>query len=356
MATFPTTNLQPGQTGTAVKQLQDYLVSIGYMTQAQVNTGYGTYGPKTTAAVTKLQQDLGVDNSTGPGYWGPRTISKVTASISSKSPAPIQAPTPAPAPTATATATATATKSLYKSSGSYKALPDDLKGLVDMAFTTFNGTAEEQQVFRDALTKAAAIADPYAKSQLALFGAEYNTKIADTTGDFQAKKSAIETARKQLGEVLKLSGNQLNLEEQADIARATRGYDEDMLTIADQAAEKGLTFATGARSRVLSEERRTEQFQDVIQSTKRTANFKRQELELRAAQGDEDAKLKLDEINRIKGIDLAKIGQGAERILGSAGVGSLGIGGFTPVGGVEGDVETQRKRDIIDLTGYGVPT
>lgn len=72
---IPTINLQPGSTDTAsVKALQDYLVKTGYMTQAQVNTGYGTYGPQTTAAVKALQEKLGVDNSTGVGYFGPRTI------------------------------------------------------------------------------------------------------------------------------------------------------------------------------------------------------------------------------------------------------------------------------------------
>ncbi len=69
----PTTNLQPGMTGDGVKQLQDYLVASGYMTQDQVNTGYGIYGPQTTAAVAKLQTTLGVDNSSGVGYYGPLT-------------------------------------------------------------------------------------------------------------------------------------------------------------------------------------------------------------------------------------------------------------------------------------------
>lgn len=76
----PTTSLQPGATGTSVKQLQDYLVSKGYMTQAQVNTGYGTYGPQTTAAVKAMQSALGVNNSSGPGYYGPQTISAVQSS------------------------------------------------------------------------------------------------------------------------------------------------------------------------------------------------------------------------------------------------------------------------------------
>ena len=73
-ANFPTTNLQPGMTGATVKKLQDYLVSQGYMTQAQVNTGYGTYGPQTTAAVLAMQKKLGIDYSSGPGYFGPKTI------------------------------------------------------------------------------------------------------------------------------------------------------------------------------------------------------------------------------------------------------------------------------------------
>jgi peptidoglycan hydrolase-like protein with peptidoglycan-binding domain len=71
---YPKSSLQPGQTGSDVKKLQDFLVSQGYLTQAQVNTGYGTYGPQTTAAVKAFQRDKGVDSSSGPGYWGPKTI------------------------------------------------------------------------------------------------------------------------------------------------------------------------------------------------------------------------------------------------------------------------------------------
>lgn len=74
---FPTVSLSPGQSGADVQKLQNYLVQTGYMTQEQVNTGYGYYGTQTTEAVRQLQQDLGVDNSTGVGYWGPRTLTAV---------------------------------------------------------------------------------------------------------------------------------------------------------------------------------------------------------------------------------------------------------------------------------------
>lgn len=70
----PNTNLQPGQSGNDVAQLQQFLLAQGLLTQADIATGPGIYGPKTTNAVKRWQQANGVDNTSGPGYWGPRSI------------------------------------------------------------------------------------------------------------------------------------------------------------------------------------------------------------------------------------------------------------------------------------------
>lgn len=75
----PSVQLSPGMTGDDVKKLQDYLVSKGLLTEAQKSTGYGTYGPATTAAVLQLQKNLGVDYSSAPGTYGPRTLAAVGA-------------------------------------------------------------------------------------------------------------------------------------------------------------------------------------------------------------------------------------------------------------------------------------
>lgn len=83
---YPTTALQPGSTNTtAVKQLQDYLVSQGFMTRTQVQSGYGIYGPQTTAAVLAYQKAKGIDYSSGPGYWGPKTIAAAGSTSTSSS-------------------------------------------------------------------------------------------------------------------------------------------------------------------------------------------------------------------------------------------------------------------------------
>ena len=105
----PTVALQPGSSNTtAVKQLQDWLVQEGVMSQADVNTGYGTYGPKTTAAVLSLQNGLGVNTSSGPGYWGPLTMDAVNTKVLGK---PSTTTTTAPTtPTSTQTQPTTPTQ------------------------------------------------------------------------------------------------------------------------------------------------------------------------------------------------------------------------------------------------------
>lgn len=75
---YPTVSLQPSQQyNSEVVKLQNYLVSLGFLSQEAMTTGAGYYGPKTIAAVKALQDKLGVNYGNYPGYWGPLTIDKV---------------------------------------------------------------------------------------------------------------------------------------------------------------------------------------------------------------------------------------------------------------------------------------
>lgn len=64
--------LKQGATGERVKTLQNYLVKLGYMSQADVNTGFGTFGAKTDAALKSFQSSVGltVDGVVGPNTKG----------------------------------------------------------------------------------------------------------------------------------------------------------------------------------------------------------------------------------------------------------------------------------------------
>jgi peptidoglycan hydrolase-like protein with peptidoglycan-binding domain len=84
----PQSDLRKGATGPEVKQLQDSLVKLGYMTREQVATGPGTFGPKTEAAVQKFQADKGI--SPASGNYGPKTRAALAEALKP----PVTAPAP----------------------------------------------------------------------------------------------------------------------------------------------------------------------------------------------------------------------------------------------------------------------
>jgi len=79
---YPNVNLQPGQRGPEVEKLQNFLMSQGLLTKEQIKTGPGIYGPQTKQAVTYWQEINGVDNTSGPGYWGPQSIGVASGDVS----------------------------------------------------------------------------------------------------------------------------------------------------------------------------------------------------------------------------------------------------------------------------------
>lgn len=65
------------QNETVTKGIQDRLVELGFMNRAQVNTGYGTFGPQTEAAVKRFQARSGIQET---GRVGETTFRALFAS------------------------------------------------------------------------------------------------------------------------------------------------------------------------------------------------------------------------------------------------------------------------------------
>ena len=67
---LPGGDLKRGASGAAVKQLQAALVKAGNLTQKEMNTGPGVFGPRTESALKEFQKSHGVPAT---GYYGPLT-------------------------------------------------------------------------------------------------------------------------------------------------------------------------------------------------------------------------------------------------------------------------------------------
>ncbi|MBN8468339.1 N-acetylmuramoyl-L-alanine amidase [Corallococcus exiguus] len=85
--TAPPAGLGKGDSGAKVKQLQQGLVKLGYMTQAQMNTGAGSFGPQTEAAVKKFQAD---NKISATGYYGTQTAAALTKALKTTTPPPTE--------------------------------------------------------------------------------------------------------------------------------------------------------------------------------------------------------------------------------------------------------------------------
>lgn len=88
--TAPPAGLREGDKGPKVKQLQDALVKLRYMTAAQVATGPGVFGPKTETAVKKFQADHKLPTT---GFYGDLTHAALKKALGSGSKPPVEGPT-----------------------------------------------------------------------------------------------------------------------------------------------------------------------------------------------------------------------------------------------------------------------
>ena len=89
----PAVNLRRGNRGAEVRQLQAALVELDYMTQAQVNTGPGIFGPRTEAALRRFQRD---HNLAADGIYGPGTRAALREALNDRRPRRPERPTPSP--------------------------------------------------------------------------------------------------------------------------------------------------------------------------------------------------------------------------------------------------------------------
>lgn len=86
----PTARLSKGSNGAQVRQLQTALVRLGFMTQGQMNTGPGTFGPHTDAALRAFQRSQGL---TADGIYGPRSQAALRTALGGTAPTTPTTPT-----------------------------------------------------------------------------------------------------------------------------------------------------------------------------------------------------------------------------------------------------------------------
>lgn len=241
----------------------------------------------------------------------------------------------------------------FKNSDAYKLLDDESKAFVDSVYNLLTvGGEQEAKIFAKAIDQAKKIADPYYSAVLTLAKGDVEAKVAQINNDYEGQYEAINRAKSQLLEDVKTNKDFLTLEQQAELSTAARNYDDDVQTIRDVAASKGITFSTGRFSREEAEQQRKLQYQDVTESSNRQYNFKISELEKSAARGDTEAQKQLENLKANKGFALGSVARSAEATLGTEATrGITGLSDQPLVGGVTGSIAEEKNKAIVSDVG-----
>lgn len=333
----PLTNLQPGSTGEDVKKLQDYLVSQGFMTQEQVNTGYGTYGPQTTAAVKALQEKLGVDNSSGVGYFGPKTIQAVTGTGGTTTSASTSGSSTT---TGSSTQSAVLTALLNNS-----ALTPDQKSLIQTLYTTVTtGDKSNAERIKAAFEAATAYSDPYFKAQTLIATDALDRALNAEGTDLAYNEKKLNETLKQLEETTASAKDYLSFQHQQELKKLSDSYKADLETTQQNLAATGKTSSS---VRTKAESMLSEQNQGLVESSNRTFGYQTGNLDrsLAGKRTETESALKyLTDKDTQKRIDLLRQ---TEANVGSDVLSGLGYSGL--LGGIGGEIPRKKTLDAMSF-------
>jgi len=331
----PTVNLQPGDKGVQVKQLQDYLVSKGLMTQAQVDTGYGTYGPQTTAAVAALQKSLGVDNSTGVGYFGPRTIAAVGGASGGTSGASGGTSGASPGTVDPGLLQILNNPTL---SADQKAV---IQGIFNAVSTNDAGTAAKLQA---AMKAASEFSDPYFKAQINLATDALSRGISGKEGDLAYQESQLKASLDKLKADTAASSDKLSFDHAQELKQLQTKYETDLSTTQDNLAATGFTSSS---KRARAEQILNEKSTDLVESSNKAYSYQTGNLDRGIASQDASTQAQIANLQRLTSEGKLDLLRSGESKVGTANLASLGYTGL--LGGVGGDIERQK---VLDATSF----
>ena len=334
--TPPTKQLKRGDVGPEVKQLQDYLVANNYMTRVEVDTGYGTFGPKTEKAVTAMQKALGVDNSTGPGVYGPRTIAAVTAS------APAGGGGTDGGGTGGGGATSNVDLDAILNNPNLSA---DQKAAIQAIFGAVQSNDVDTATrIQEAMKAASAFSDPYFRAQIRLATDALNRGISGKEGDLAFAESEKKAALEELKASTAASKDQLSFAHTQELQNLARKYETDIATTQDNLAATGFTSSS---KRARAEQILGEQNTGLVESSNKQYGYQTGNLDRTLASNEVSTQASIANLQRLAAEGKLDLFRQAEQSVGTTNLPA--VNGLTPVGDVGGTIPRQQATDAFSF-------
>lgn len=227
----------------------------------------------------------------------------------------------------------------------FKNLPQDMKDYLVQYYNILSiNDKEQQQKLKDALDEATAQADPYWAEVMRIAKTELSRSLGENQDDFDAQESSLLESIQNINSDLSTRKGDISIDEQAELARRKRAYEQDLETLRENAAQTGLTFSS---KRNMAEERLATENQDLVESTKTKYMREVRDLETAASRGVDSAKEKLAEYERVLGREQTTLIRNAEAKLGTENLpDTSSYSEGKPIGGVSGSIQEDKIKDI----------
>jgi len=227
-------------------------------------------------------------------------------------------------------------------------LTPEQKAIVLFNWSAMTASSEEgKREAENALELAKQNTDPYYRSLIGYSQDELSRALTSTQADVGDQMAQMSARKKQIDQDLAFNRDQMSLEEQAEMSRLSREYDQNLRTLQTNAQEAGLVFSS---PREQAESELAMAKTDVAESTNRKYARQQRELQVAAERGLEDIARDEQTTTRQAQEQATSLARKAESYLGSENLPSeLGGQAIPKLGGITGDLQNQRDLELMQM-------
>ena len=241
----------------------------------------------------------------------------------------------------------------------FKSLSDENKQVVAATYLANTALSDaDKGQWLSALEQAKNLVEPFYAQQIVIAQDEILRGFTDTAAANKMRLDLIQTNIERINEDLATGTDRLSIDQQAQLAKVKRGYENNLVDLQNQISDSGMAFNSRAGD-LLS--RAAIENKDVQTSTNRSFYRQMQDLNTQAQRGLQDQQSQKDALALQQKADFTAMTREAEKLLGTSGLTDITskldqslqdiLGNIGTLGIDKGTLEQQKTGDILATAG-----
>ena len=235
----------------------------------------------------------------------------------------------------------------------FLALPEDYQNAI-LSFFNYasSGNTEQLNRLKEGFEVAYKTSDAFFQQQIRLFTDEIERSFVNLEDQLAYGEAQLQKRLGDLQESVEANKDYLSFQQQQQLGQLARQYDLQLKDTRQQMAQSGFTQST---RRAEAEQILEETTGELKESTQRQFAYQTGLLERQLSQTQGDVQMETERLRELAQSGRLDLAAQAEKQLGTAGasgIPQIAQSGYTPTGGIVGEVEKKKYKDILNQLGY----